>query len=153
MAHIHDKIDFAVSIFVVNADKVLFIKHKQLGIWLPVGGHVELDEDPESAALREVKEESGLDVKLHGTRPNVDSSNARMLIPPCFLDIHQINLTHKHVGMVYFATSKNRDVKLAAAEHDDIRWLSASDLEDETYGLLPQIRFYAQEALRLLGRK
>ena len=69
MAHIHEKIEFTVAIFVVHDGKILLIHHRQLDKWLPLGGHVELDEDPEQAALREAKEESGLDVELLGERP------------------------------------------------------------------------------------
>ena len=69
MPHIHEKIDFTVAIFVVHDGKVLLIHHRKLDKWLPLGGHIELDEDPEQAALREAKEESGLDVELLGERP------------------------------------------------------------------------------------
>lgn len=148
MPHIHDKIDFAVTIFVVYAGRVLFIKHKALGIWLAVGGHVELDEDPETAALREAREESGLDVELLGERPLTGIQNGRALIAPAYLDIHDISPTHRHVGMVYFARARTDRVALAETEHDAIRWLAAEDLEDPAYGLLPQMKFYAQEALR-----
>ena len=62
MPHMHEKIDFTVAVFVVDADRVLLVHHRRLCKWLPVGGHIELDEDPEAAALRDVLEESGLDV-------------------------------------------------------------------------------------------
>ena len=68
MAHIHEKIDFTVAIFVVHDGKVLVIHHRNLNKWLPLGGHIELDEDPEAAAVREAKEESGLEVELLGER-------------------------------------------------------------------------------------
>ena len=101
MAHIHDKIDFTVAIFVVHEDKILLIHHRKLDKWLPLGGHIELDEDPEIAALREAKEESGLDVELLGERPPTTESGTRALIAPRFLDIHRINDTHEHIGMIY----------------------------------------------------
>ena len=62
MAHIHEKIDFTVAIFVVQKGKVLLIHHRKLDKWLPLGGHIELEEDPEIAALREAKEECGFEV-------------------------------------------------------------------------------------------
>ena len=52
MAHIHEKIDFTVAIFVVHDSKILLIHHRKLDKWLSLGGHIELDEDPEIAALR-----------------------------------------------------------------------------------------------------
>jgi len=45
--HIHEKIDFTVAIFVVQNAKILLIHHRTLDKWLPLGGHIELDEDPE----------------------------------------------------------------------------------------------------------
>src|ERR1043165_9367821 len=87
MAHIHEKIDFTVAIFVVHDSKILLIHHRKLDKWLPLGGHIELDEDPEQAALREAKEESGFDVELIGERPPTTSPGTRALIAPRFLDI------------------------------------------------------------------
>src|SRR5215472_17482854 len=142
MAHIHEKIDFTVGIFVVHDSKVLLIHHRKLDKWLPLGGHIELHEDPEQAARREAKEESGLDVELLGERPPTTSPGTRALIAPRFLDIHRITDTHEHIGMIYWARPKiasaRRDDRtprrgvptiLATEEHHDIRWCSADELE------------------------
>src|SRR6266496_3307863 len=94
MPHIHEKIDFTVAIFVVRVGKVLLIHHRKLDKWLPLGGHIELDEDPEAAALREAHEESGLKVELMGERPPTTEAGTRALIAPRFLDIHRITTTH-----------------------------------------------------------
>ncbi len=64
MPHIHDKIDFTVEVFIVYKDTVLLRKHNKYRYWLSVSGHIELNEDPNHAALREVKEEVGLDIIL-----------------------------------------------------------------------------------------
>ena len=69
MAHIHEKIDFTADVFVVHKDKVLIRTHDKYDLWLAVGGHIELDEDPNQSAIREVKEEVGLDVELVGNLP------------------------------------------------------------------------------------
>ena len=57
MAHVHEKIDFTVDTFIVFNNKVLLRHHDKYDMWLPVGGHIELGEDPNEAAVREVKEE------------------------------------------------------------------------------------------------
>ena len=46
---------FYVSVYVYDpkSEKFLLIKHRKTGKWLQPGGHIELDEDPEEAALRE----------------------------------------------------------------------------------------------------
>ena len=47
MAHINELIDFTIAVYIVHDDKVLLIHHKQLLKWLPIGGHIELHEDPQ----------------------------------------------------------------------------------------------------------
>ncbi len=151
MPHIHEKIDYTVCVYIVYANKVLFIKHKSLGIWLQVGGHIELNEVPEEAAVREAKEESGLDVELIGERPTGEHGSGQYLIAPAYLDIHHISATHQHIGMVYFARAKTDQVRFDPAESDDIRWMSASDLDDPQFSILPSVRFFAHEALKRCG--
>jgi 8-oxo-dGTP diphosphatase len=147
MAHIHEKIDFTVAIFVVHDAKVLLILHRKLGKWLPLGGHIELDEDPEIAALREAKEESGLDVELVGERPPTTEPGTRALIAPRFLDIHRISDTHEHIGMIYWARPVGGDVTLAPEEHHDIRWCSAADLDTLQPPMTNAVKWYCRQAL------
>jgi 8-oxo-dGTP pyrophosphatase MutT (NUDIX family) len=152
MAHLHEKIDFTVSIFIVRDRKVLFIFHKQLDRWLPVGGHIELDENPEEAALREAGEESGLEVELVGGRPPLSKEKGFIpLMAPAFLDIHLIKEPHWHIGMVYFARAKSGEVRLNAEEHRDIQWLGEKDLGDAKWGLSEPLKFYAKEALKIVA--
>ncbi|MGH3772953.1 MAG: NUDIX hydrolase [Pseudonocardiaceae bacterium] len=47
-----------------NAWHVGLIRHPRLGKWMLPGGHVEADENPAEAALREVAEETGLAARL-----------------------------------------------------------------------------------------
>ena len=147
MAHIHEKIDFTVAIFVVQDGKVLVIHHRTLDKWLPLGGHIELDEDPEQAALREAKEESGLDVELIGERPPTTEPGTRALIAPRFLDIHRITASHEHIGMIYWARPKNGRVTLSPAEHHDIRWCSAAELETLRPPMSNAVNWYCRKAL------
>jgi 8-oxo-dGTP pyrophosphatase MutT (NUDIX family) len=147
MAHIHDKIDFTVAIFVVHECKVLLIHHRKLDAWLPLGGHIELDEDPEQAALREAKEESGFDVELLGERPPTTGPGTRALIAPRFLDIHRITDTHEHIGMIYWARPKNGTMALAAEEHHDIRWCSATELDTLQPAMSDAVKWYCRKAI------
>lgn len=147
MAHIHEKIDFTVAIFVVEGDAVLLIHHRRLGRWLPLGGHIELDEDPEAAAVREAREESGLEVELLGERPPTTGPGTRALIAPRFLDIHRITDTHEHIGMIYWARPRSGAARLAPDEHWDIRWCRAQDLDELRPPIDAAVKWYALKAL------
>jgi len=154
MPHIHEKIDFTVEVFVVHKNKVLLRKHDKYKLWLSVGGHIELDEEPNEAAVREVKEEVGLDVQLaDDLRPfNIDRDDYTELIPPKFLNIHDISEAHRHIALTYFATSDSDDVTQGDVEQsDEWHWFTEEELDDETYGIRESVCNYAKQALAELG--
>jgi 8-oxo-dGTP pyrophosphatase MutT (NUDIX family) len=151
MAHIHELIDFSVAIFVVHDHKVLLVHHRNLKQWLPVGGHIELDEDPEQAALRESLEESGLEVELLGERPPTTGPGTRALIAPRFMDIHRISDTHQHIGLIYWARPKSGSVTLAPAEHHAIRWCTVEEIEYLQPPMSAAVKWYCHQALREAG--
>jgi 8-oxo-dGTP pyrophosphatase MutT (NUDIX family) len=151
MPHIHEKIDFTVAIFVVHERRVLLIHHRKLDKWLPLGGHIELEEDPEQAALREAREESGLDVELIGERPPTTEPGTRALIGPRFLDIHRISDTHEHIGMIYWARPRQGTVTLAEGEHHDIRWCTEAELETLQPPMTNAVKWYCRQAIAEIG--
>ena len=153
MAHIHEKIDFTVAIFVVHKGKVLLIHHRKLDKWLPLGGHIELDEDPEIAAVREAKEESGLEIELIGERPPTTEPGTRALIAPRFLDIHRITATHQHIGMIYWARPRNGALTLSPTEHHDIRWCSNADLDTLLPPMSNAVKWYCRKAIEEVSER
>ncbi len=156
MPHIHDKIDFTVEVFIVCGNKVLLRKHDKYGIWLSVGGHIELDEDPNEAALREVKEEVGLTVELVGGAPPYEKAPKRYkeLIPPKFLNRHYINDNHEHVTLTYFAISETAAINPSETEKSHgWKWFTMEELDSGTYELKENILFYAKTALKELTTK
>jgi ADP-ribose pyrophosphatase YjhB (NUDIX family) len=152
MPHIHEKVDFTVETFIVNKDAVLLRKHDKYGIWLTLGGHIETDEDPVEACIREAKEEGNLDIKVVGEAPTFEGEDeGRGIIPPKFINRHKVNETHEHVTFVYFATSDTREVAQGEIElSEDIRWCTLEDLR--AMPLKKHIRHYAETALRELGK-
>jgi 8-oxo-dGTP pyrophosphatase MutT (NUDIX family) len=151
MAHIHEKIDFTVAIFIVHEGRVLVVHHRKLNKWLPLGGHIELDEDPEQAALREAREESGFEVELLGERPPTTEDGTRALICPRFLDIHRIHDTHEHIGMIYWARPKAGTMTLASDEHHDIGWRTAAELDTLEPPMSHAVKWYCRKAIEEIG--
>lgn len=155
MAHTHEKLCYTVEVFIVHKDRVLLRMHDKYHVWMSVGGHIDLGEDPITAAIREVKEEVGLAIELwSGAQRFADtgSDTYRELIPPVALNRNTVSPTHEHLTLVYFARSESDDVRPSEGERQDgWRWCSKKDVE--TMDILPDIRLYALAALEELGGK
>lgn len=150
MPHIHEKIDFTVEVFVVHNNKVLLRMHDKYKMWLSIGGHIELDEDPVEAAMREVKEEVGLYVKLMDNKLfEQDDEHNKQLNVPVSVNRHHINQTHEHVSFVYFGTSDSDEV-IPEKPNDIWKWLTKEELE--TLDLRADIKFFAGKALETLAQ-
>lgn len=120
---------FCASAFVINPynKKILLIKHKKNRKWTQPGGHIEEDETPEEAALREVYEETGLRVRLLGERfPREDD-----FIRPLGIQKNRHSDGNMHIDIIYAAVP-NDDSKeqLNIEESDDIRWFTRNELEN-----------------------
>ncbi len=153
MPHIHEKIDFTVDVLIVYENKVLIRKHEKYDKWLAVGGHIELDETPDQAALREVQEEVGLKIKLIPSRKmpiyNNPESEYEELVPPWYANIHRINDSHKHISFIYFATSES-DLVVPEYEDDisnEWKWFTKEELLAPTLQIWERVRYYALTAL------
>ncbi len=151
MAHIHEKIDFCVGAYIVHDQKVLLVDHKKLQNWMPVGGHVELDEDTDQALFREIEEESGIkpeQIEILSTKRFKEFHGEKNLWVPNYMDIHRISDTHQHIGLVFFCRSKTKEITLAEGEHNDIRWFSKEELLDPAFAIRGGIAWYATEAIK-----
>jgi|SRR3989344_3299660 len=121
--------DFVVTVYCVNNNRVLLIFHKKLNMWLPPGGHIDKDELPCKAAIREFKEETGLDIELIGQEENI--GHVKKLIQPNHIQLEDIKEGHQHIDLVYFGRLKdsNQTKTIQKDEVDDARWFSEKDLE------------------------
>ncbi len=154
MAHVHEKNDFTVGVFVVYKGKVLLRKHDKYKIWMGVGGHIELDEDPIQAAIREAKEEVGLDITIVGEKTRISEFDDGYieLSTPRFTYIHPINDVHKHINSIYFARSTNDHIVEGPGEHsDEIRWFTMDELQNPEYKIPKSMKYFAEEALKKLA--
>ena len=142
--------DFTATTFVVNGDKTLLLWHVKMQAWLPPGGHIDSDELPEVAALREVQEETGLEVDLRGATRMW--GKVRVLHRPHCILLEDISPGHQHVDLVYFADTRTPEpeVRLAEAEAAAYRWFDANDLE-ESSEIAEDIRILGKRAIAEFG--
>lgn len=56
-----ERVSYSVAVYPRLGDRVLLIRHRRLGVWLPPGGECQLGERPQDAARRELREETGLE--------------------------------------------------------------------------------------------
>lgn len=129
---------FSASVVVIsklatNAD-VLLVHHKKFGKWMIPGGHVELNESPLEAACREVKEETGLNVKfISFIHKKILVKDGMWLLPPEYLFEHKIPARnneeeHVHMDFTYISvSSKSSQLELNQKESNDLRWFSFAD--------------------------
>jgi 8-oxo-dGTP pyrophosphatase MutT (NUDIX family) len=124
---------FNVTIYVYNPDdkKFLFVLHKKLNKWVAPGGHIDDNENPELAALREVKEETGVDVKLIGDRYPEETD----LIRPFGVQLNVISPNeHEHFDLIYLAfPASNTAIKLNKEESIDIKWFTLNEIMDPLF--------------------
>jgi 8-oxo-dGTP pyrophosphatase MutT (NUDIX family) len=116
------------SAWVVSADfeQVLLTHHRKLGRWLQLGGHADGDPDPLRVALREAREESGLE-RLHPAPPGS--------VGILDLDVHAIPAlgaepAHDHHDLRFlFVAEAGQDLRISD-ESNDLRWVPFSALRD-----------------------
>lgn len=98
---------FTVTGFVSIDGHTALHWHARLDRWLPPGGHVEADEDPVQAVLREVREETALDVRILGA-PRFAYAHPPQLPAPAAMAVYDIprdgslDGPHQHIDFIYF---------------------------------------------------
>lgn len=140
--------DFTVATFVVHKDKVLLLRHAKLGKWLPPGGHIEPNELPDEAAVREVWEEAGIRVRLVGETA-LPVANPRQLIIPRGVQLERIAPDHEHIDFVYFAVPVGETEITGNSESTRIGWFDRRGLDE--LPLTDEIRQWTEKALAELA--
>jgi ADP-ribose pyrophosphatase YjhB (NUDIX family) len=139
--------EWTVATFVVHRGKVLLLYHAKLGLWLPPGGHVEVGELPDDAAVREVLEETGVQCRLIGEY-GVEVEYPRQLVRPFGIQVEDIRPGVQHVDLVYFAVADEEGWKVAEeyALRERAGWYEPAELP--ALGANDEIQRWVAKAIR-----
>ena len=96
---------FTATAFVVHENHIALHWHPKVKAWLPPGGHIDANEDPVQAVLRETEEETGLKTAVVSTGLSLDLPYPVHVQPPLTILIEDIDDPdrgyHQHIDMIY----------------------------------------------------
>lgn len=124
--------------------------HRKLKSWLQPGGHVEPTEDYWQAMVREVKEETGIDLSDVVGREKLNSQTWEVR-PPDFLQVQTIPAhgdqpAHFHVDSQYVVEVPYQELQRQDLESEDIGWFGLADLAE--LDLFPNTRSRLEKLLQ-----
>ena len=100
---------------------VLLTHHRKLDMWLQLGGHADGDPDVLAVALREAREESGIDDMVPVSTDIFD------------VDVHPIperrgEPPHDHYDIRFLLTAIGSEKTRISDESNDLRWFTADEV-------------------------
>lgn len=111
-----DPVHVTASAIVTGSRGTVLHRHKRLGLWLQPGGHIDRDETPWDAAVRETREETGLAPTHAGAAPQL-----------VHVDVHDGGRGHTHLDLRYLLLAGDDDPTPPADESPHVRWFAWDD--------------------------
>lgn len=106
-------------VFDVQAEKILLVEHKNAWLWLPPGGHVEIDENPIDTVKRECYEELGVEANFMHEFPIFITSTITV----------GLTAGHTDVSLWYLLRGNNHEnYMFDADEFNSIKWFSINEI-------------------------
>ena len=134
-AVLHKELTAMALIVTASAPKkALLLESLKHGFWMPPGGHSELGENPLETVIREVREETGLDVAEY--LPKVHHIDADRVEVPLPIRMLQVYVTHG--GKEHYHLDSLYRIELPTevpVQHDEIEsagigWFTLDQLDD-----------------------
>jgi 8-oxo-dGTP diphosphatase len=133
----------ASAIVFDDSERVLLVHHNKLRQWLYPGGHVEENEDPAQAALREVLEETGVPAEVIGDPLFAHPAVTAHAPPYAILEMQVSDSTvgvHRHIDLVYVLRATATDLTAQLDEIGGAHWVPIADIaEFDTPAELPAL--------------
>ena len=125
------KTQLVVAGYLINQDKVLLIHHKKLDMWLPPGGHIDENETPDEALIREFQEELNLEIEILNRNDVLVSGNIKkQLAVPFYVNVHSVG-DHDHCCFYYLCKSKSLEKLKINPELKNFGWFSKEQLNQK----------------------
>lgn len=125
---------FTATAYILENNRVLLLYHRKLNKWLPPGGHMEENETPPECAIREAKEETGLDIALiKDEHIWVENWNATSFERPflCLLEnipAYKEVPAHQHIDFIYLAEPIGGTLTPEPDNKGGLRWFSLDEV-------------------------
>lgn len=128
-----------VTGFLVHEGRVLVHWHKRTGLWLPMGGHIEPNEDPAQAVLREVEEESGVRAEIVPVGCQFEFTNIGRIPAPVTVllaPIPRCSVSEgagwtgpvEHIDLVYYCRPRE-GLEGLRTDDQSFRWLTVEEVK------------------------
>ena len=132
-----DRVIGAVSVFIFRGDRLLALKRSAradaaAGAWDAVSGRLKPGEHPRDAALREAREETGLEVEVLGELGAHPFLRGRERVETLSVVLH---------------CRARTDAVVLSTEHDEARWVPIAEAAD-----LPEVPEWVRRSLEALRR-
>lgn len=125
---------FTATGIILHNGSTLLLEQARLNMWLPPGGHLDPNEDPVQAVLREVAEETGLECALLAESRFAHESVQEVPIPFTIMlaDVLEGGATLQHIDFVYVLrpVSDPAAVVPKSAKVSGWRWVPIGQVAD-----------------------
>jgi 8-oxo-dGTP pyrophosphatase MutT (NUDIX family) len=115
---------FSVAVYARRGERVLVIEHRRLKTWLPIGGELEVGETPQEAAVRELREETGLVGRFVPTEGALDGVPAGLI----GYEEHQAGTKGLHMNFVFVCEIAPESDVSPNDEFGAWRWVDRGEL-------------------------
>lgn len=126
---------FCASVLILSKEypqRIVLVHHKKMNVWLQPGGHMEQFENPVETAIRETKEETGLDISFLLKKIEfIDTFASKLPVPDFFLEetipAHKNEPEHFHLDLFYKVEIPFQTLQVQQEESHDIGWFTLEE--------------------------
>lgn len=114
--------------------KALLVFHRKQQTWFQPGGHIEQFENPIEATIREVKEETGIDVSFMKDAVEKSGDDALFLPKPDYfleeiIPAHGDEPEHFHLDLIYVIEVEEQNLVISEGESEKLGWFSKDEIQ------------------------